>query len=649
MWHPLRRFSTRTRVLVTLALSVATVLATSATAPALAEYKVPGIDVSKYQGRIDWGLVATSKVRFAIMRATLGNNYRDGKYARNVAGARAYGIVPGAYHFAKPGPAPWDPRREADHFLRVVDLAAGDIVPVLDIEDSGGLSASQLRVWALRWLRRVESRTGVRPMIYSGNHFWRGSMDNTWWFATRGYSLWVAHWYVPSPSVPGGHWGGRGYTVWQWSATGNIPGIRGPVDRDWVRGTLGQGTIASIRVEHPDRGAIVGSRILCGGVVSACARLASPGTLVTLRARPASDARFVRWTGDCAHAGEAETCTVSAFREKTVTAIFGEREGSDGEAAADGPAEASATPAPSPSPTPPPPPTPSPTLDPSPSPSRVASSASTPAATMPAPVAEPRSADRAADAGDGTRFSWSRKVDRRAIGGSYRWERRASAKVEYAFRGGSVTLYTIAGPSMGRAKVSIDGARVATIDGYARRIRSIGHRFTGLGGGSHRLTVTPLGRKRPAARDRRIAVDALRWGGLLRPDPRPKAVSWARANDRTASEGRFAISDAAGAEMSLRFSGSALALEAVRGPAGGRAKVWVDGRPVRTIDLYAPERRFEPIEVAAGLGDGPHRARVVVLKDRHRASRGHEVAIDRWIVSYRPERGRHHAYGHRNH
>jgi hypothetical protein len=262
---------------------------------------------------------------------------------------------------------------------------------------------------------------------------------------------------------------------------------------------------------------------------------------------------------------------------------------------------------------------------------------------MPAPVAEPASPTRFADTGDGTRFSWSRTADRRAIGGSYRWERRASARVEYAFRGGSVTLYTIAGPSMGRARVSIDGVRVATIDGYARRIRSIGHRFTQLGGGSHRLTVTPLGRKRPAARDRRVAVDALRWAGHLRPDPAPKAVSWAGANDRSASEGRFAISDAAGAEMALEFSGSALALEAVRGPAGGRARVWIDGRPIRTIDLYAPERRFEPIEVAAGLGDGPHRARVVVLKDRHHASRGHEVAIDRWIVSYRPERGRHHA------
>jgi GH25 family lysozyme M1 (1,4-beta-N-acetylmuramidase) len=653
VWNPLRWLWTRsTRVLVTLVLSIATTLATSISAPAVADYQVPGIDVSKYQRRIDWRAVASSEIRFAIVRATLGNHYRDGKYARNVAGARANGIAVGAYHFAKPGPAPWDPRQEADHFLRVVDLVPGDIVPVLDIEDSGGLSAPQLRVWAVRWLNRVETRTGVRPMIYSGNHFWRGSMNNTRWFARRGYSLWVAHWYVPAPSVPGGHWAGRGYTVWQWSATGRIPGIRGPVDRDRIRGPLGHGTIASVRVRYPDGGAIVGPRIVCGGVVSVCSRLASPGALVTLRARPGPDARFVRWADACAHAGAAETCTVRAFREKTVSAVFADRgdAAGDGEAAGE-PAAPSATPSPSPgrSPTPAPPArSPSPARSPAPSPAPAPSPTLGGVATAPPPPTAPPSPARAADAGDGTRFSWGRKADRRAIGGSYRWERRASASVAYSFRGGSIALYTIASRTMGRARVSIDGDTVATIDGYARRFHSVRHRYTGLGGGRHVLTVTPLGRKRPAAEDRRVAVDALRWGGLLRPDPKPEAVSWATASHRAANGGRFAISDAAGAQMRFAFSGSALSLGAVRGPAGGRAAVWLDGERVRTIDLYAPRRRFEPIAVAAGLPQGPHDARVVVMRERHRASKGHEVAIDRWIVSYRPERGRRHAAAHRD-
>ena len=635
------------RALVVSALSAATVLAASVTAPAVADYRVPGIDISKYQGRIDWRAVGTSNVRFAIMRATLGNDYRDERYARNVALARANGIVVGAYHFAKPGHVYADPRQEADHFLRVARIGPGDILPVLDIEYSGGRSARQLRHWAIRWLNRVETRTGVRPMIYSGNHFWRGAMNNTRWFARRGYALWVAHWYVGAPSVPAGDWGGRGYTVWQWSAVGRFAGIRGPVDRDYVRGSLGQATIASIRVQPSEGGTVVGPRLICGGMMSVCSRMANPGDLVTLTARPADGRRVLRWTGDCVHAGDAPTCTVSAFRGKTVSVVFGG--GDDGDAAAAAEHGQNAKNAKSHASSPSTAPTPSPTPSPLPVPSPSSSSSPSREAAPTVPLAEPASVVRAAEADDGTRFSWSRKVDRRAIGGSYRWERRARASVEYAFRGGRVTLYTIQGRSMGRARISIDGVRVATIDGYRRRLRSIGHRFSGLGAGEHTLTVTPLGEKRRAAGDRRVAVDALRWGGRLLRDPEPEAVAWATVENHAASDGGFAISDAAGAQMALDFSGSAISLEIVQGPAGGRAKVWVDGRHVRTVDLYSPKRRFEQVGLAAGLSQGPHRARLVVVKERHRRSRGHEVAIDRWIVTYRPERGRQHAYGHLNH
>ncbi len=258
--------------------------------PALAGPRVPGIDVSKYQGRIRWSAVASTPVRFVIMRATKGNRYRDGKYARNLAGATEHRLVVGAYHFAKPGLARWDPRAEADHFLRVARVAAGDVVPVLDIEETGGLSPGQLRAWARAWLERVEARTGVRAMIYSGSHFWQGFMRNTTWFARRGHPLWVAHWYVGAPRVPGRRWGGRGFAVWQWSATGRIAGIRGDVDRDWLNGPLARGTIASLTLEPADGGLITGDRIACGGAHGRCFRLANPGDVITLTATPDRDA-----------------------------------------------------------------------------------------------------------------------------------------------------------------------------------------------------------------------------------------------------------------------------------------------------------------------------------------------------------------------
>ena len=313
-----------THVVFTTAVSTTAVLTMPAAAPASAGPRVPGIDVSRYQGHIHWPAVASTPVRFVILRATKGNRYRDGKYARNLAGATQNGLVVGAYHFAKPGFAPWDARAEADHFLRVARVAAGDVVPVLDVEETGGLSPGQLRVWARAWLQRVEARTGVRAMIYSGSHFWQGFMRNTSWFARRGHPLWVAHWYVGAPRVPGQRWGGKGYAVWQWSATGKIPGIKGDVDRDWLKGPLTGGTIASLTLDPAEGGVIGGDRIACGGAHGRCFRLANPHDEIRLTATPDRDARLIGWTGACAPAGDARTCTVVAVEAKTVSAVFGQ-------------------------------------------------------------------------------------------------------------------------------------------------------------------------------------------------------------------------------------------------------------------------------------------------------------------------------------
>lgn len=448
----------RWKHVVSLAVFSATVVSTSVlAAPAVASPRVPGIDVSKYQGRIDWGLVGLTPVRFVIMRATLGNRYRDGRFARNVAGARRNGLTIGAYHFAKPGPAPWDPRAEADHFLDVVGLRAGDVVPVLDIEETGGLGPRQLRTWAAAWLQRVEDRTGVRAMIYSGNHFWHGFMRNTAWFADRDHPLWVAHWYVASPDVPGDRWGDRGFTVWQFSARGRIPGIRGPVDLDWMRGDLGSGTVASLDVRPAEGGVIRADRIACGGRLGFCSRLINPGDAITLRAIPAEGTRLVRWTGACAEAGDARACRVTTSGQMSVSAVFGppiEAEAPEAPSAStppappangstravdgsDAPAVQPTSPTPQPTPTPRPTPEPPPSLAPAPS-------------RVPASPRAPEPGSTPEGDGDGTRFAWSRGRDRHAIGGSYRWERRSAASISFGFRGGSVTLFTVGGARWAR-------------------------------------------------------------------------------------------------------------------------------------------------------------------------------------------------------
>jgi GH25 family lysozyme M1 (1,4-beta-N-acetylmuramidase) len=304
-------------------LVVATVVPLVPTGSALARDRVPGIDVSTYQRRIDWRAVARSPVRFAIVRASLGNSYVDDHYRRNVAGASAHGLIVGAYHYAKPGFAPWDAKAEARHFLRVARNAPGDVLPVLDIESSGGLSRRQLWRWARRWLTIVRERTGLRAMIYSGSFFWQRYMGNTPWFGRKGYPHWVAHWDVRRPDVPGRRWAGRGWTFWQWSASGRVPGIDGPVDLDWFGGTdLLHGTISSVEVHPTAMGAVVGPRLACGSGDRRCHRLVNPTSELTLRARPAAGARLVGWTGACAAAGDTPTCRLTVVGRVGVSAVF---------------------------------------------------------------------------------------------------------------------------------------------------------------------------------------------------------------------------------------------------------------------------------------------------------------------------------------
>lgn len=131
-----------------------------------------GIDVSHYQGRIDWARVASSGHYFVIAKATEGRTWIDGSYLRNKANAEAHHLAFGAYHFARPDRGPYDAVREANHFLDVARLEPGNVIPVLDLESTGGLSQRRLTRWILTWLRRVRERLGVRPMVYTSPLGW---------------------------------------------------------------------------------------------------------------------------------------------------------------------------------------------------------------------------------------------------------------------------------------------------------------------------------------------------------------------------------------------------------------------------------------------------------------------------------------------
>jgi lysozyme len=210
--------------------------------------RAAGIDVSRFQKTIDWPSVAGAGIRFAFVQASRGSGAdctvkpeqcgADPYFAANRVSAKAVGIRVGAYHraFASGGTAEAaraDALAEADLFLASVGaLESGELVPVIDVETPfTGMSSTTLRTWVRVWVKKVNRRLGRKPMIYTSTTSWAYT-GNTTEFAKAKYPLWVAHWDVHRPSVPARNWAGRGYSVWQYTSSGHLPGISGRVDMD---------------------------------------------------------------------------------------------------------------------------------------------------------------------------------------------------------------------------------------------------------------------------------------------------------------------------------------------------------------------------------------------------------------------------------
>jgi GH25 family lysozyme M1 (1,4-beta-N-acetylmuramidase)/5-hydroxyisourate hydrolase-like protein (transthyretin family) len=222
----LRRLAT---TLVTAVTALATVTGT-----AVAALAATGIDVSSHQHSttLSWTAVEADGISFAFVKATEGRTYTNPYFASDWAAARRHGIYRGAYHFAWPraGTAV----RQARFFVATAGLAdqPGDLPPVLDLERTGGLGVGALRTWTRTWLETVRDLTGRTPAIYVSPYFWRTHLGNSRAFA--GYPLWVAHYGVKTPDVPGG-W--SRWTFWQTTSSGRVAGIAGRVDMNRFNGS----------------------------------------------------------------------------------------------------------------------------------------------------------------------------------------------------------------------------------------------------------------------------------------------------------------------------------------------------------------------------------------------------------------------------
>jgi GH25 family lysozyme M1 (1,4-beta-N-acetylmuramidase) len=224
LFNSAARRTTRTLVVVLTSLA-----ALAASSLAFAD----GIDVSHYQGSIDWAKVKASGKSFAFMKATEGSTYTDPMLKTNWAGAQAVGIYRGAYHFARPSTG--TAVAQAKYFVSKVGSMkdAGTLPPVLDLEVTGGLGPAALRSWTTAWLTTVESLTGRTPILYCSSYFCQDQLGNGAAFAH--YPLWIANYTTASaPRMPLG-W--SSWTFWQNTSSGSVSGISGPVDMNKFNGT----------------------------------------------------------------------------------------------------------------------------------------------------------------------------------------------------------------------------------------------------------------------------------------------------------------------------------------------------------------------------------------------------------------------------
>ncbi|MBI5490086.1 MAG: hypothetical protein HY905_22320 [Deltaproteobacteria bacterium] len=189
-----------------------------------------GIDISYYQGTIDWDAVAADGIDFAFIRVSDGVGFEDPEFDRNWAEAARVGIARGVYQFFRPGQ---DPVAQADLLIsRMGALGPGDMPPVADVEDADGESAATIAANLAIWMDRVEAAIGRPPIIYTGLYFWRDSVGGAD-FAE--HPLWIANWGVSCPNIPD-PW--TDWLFWQDSASGSIAGISGDVDTDIFNGDM---------------------------------------------------------------------------------------------------------------------------------------------------------------------------------------------------------------------------------------------------------------------------------------------------------------------------------------------------------------------------------------------------------------------------
>ncbi|HMP06522.1 MAG TPA: glycoside hydrolase family 25 protein, partial [Lacipirellulaceae bacterium] len=210
---------------------------------------IHGVDVSLWQGAIDWNSVKAAGNEYAFIRSTRGEGYKDPLFLANMRAATAAGLMVGPYHFCRLETNYLDPNdavAEANHFLSVIKpyYDAGQMLPpVADVEGfpdfpNTATARAYVSAWTQTFSDTIYDALGVRPIVYgslwTSNNYYTPAIAST-------HDLWLAWWKTsgmdnPPTAADTPAWGP--WTFWQWTATGSVAGINGNVDRDLFNGDM---------------------------------------------------------------------------------------------------------------------------------------------------------------------------------------------------------------------------------------------------------------------------------------------------------------------------------------------------------------------------------------------------------------------------
>ena len=304
---------------------------------------VHGIDVSSYETSIDWTQAKAAGIDFAFIRVSDGLQYHDPKFATFWTGAAAAGVMRGAYQFFRPEQ---DPIAQADYLLAQIGPRGPlDLPPAIDVEVTDGMAPEDVAAAVRVWVDHVTAAIGRPPIIYAGYYSWQDYTGNA---NLTSSPLWHAQYTsaaCPNIPTPWTRW-----AFWQYSSTGQVPGVLGEAsDLDVFDGSLSDlqafaaGAPATCGVIGADGGTIdnTDACFAAGGPASTLRQVTDAGeggSLVWTKSTAADlPGNFAQWTIAIADAGHytLEAYTAAPYAQSTQATYRVRAAGSETEATID--------------------------------------------------------------------------------------------------------------------------------------------------------------------------------------------------------------------------------------------------------------------------------------------------------------------------